>query len=426
MSLLIIAMRALALFAVFAVATTDPAGAVLCAPDDVPAATLLIPHFKVDLDACGTEGGLDTVVTVVNTRPASTVVHMTLWTDWGVPTINYSLYLTGFDQQVIELKPAFCDGNLPLTGPTLFSNHGELSDPAPALPNCELIEPGLMNPLLTGQLLDRLRNAHTGVFEQTFGGCAGTDHGDNVARGYLTFDVVNDCTVLFPTDAGYFDEVAAFDNVLMGQVLFLGPDVYQSHAAVHIEADPAGSKLLAGDHTFYGRYVAADARDRREPLPSTFAANHSVLTPGAELLIWRETIAGSAAACGGALPAGLPIAQSDVLVFDEEENPLSAWVGVDLATNSIGLGDFVPPGLADLGWLVLDERHSGVEGLYGDDRAQAWVTYLSGPDPITSRSGRETFVLDNICSDAEFLPPHRLFADGFETGDATLWSNVSP
>ncbi|MEM7582501.1 MAG: hypothetical protein AAF560_03905 [Acidobacteriota bacterium] len=417
--------RALILSAAALLLPTSQILAVLCAQDTVPAATLLIPHFRVDLDACDQETGADTVITIVNTRAESTVAHMTWWTDWGVPTINFSLYLTGYDQQTIDLKPAFCDGFLPLTGPNVFSNHGSLSGPPPSLPNCELIEEGLSNPLLTGALLDRVRNGHTGSFDVSFGGCAGTDHGDNIARGYVTFDVINDCSLLFPSDAGYFLDVAAFDNVLMGEVLYLGPEGFQNEPAVHIEADPTGSEIQPDDRTFYGRYVAGSGQDLREPLPSILAANHSTLAAGSELLVWRETIATAAATCG-TLPAGLPIAQSDLLVFDEEENPLSVFADAELATNALALDGIVPPGVVELGWLVLDERHAGVESLYGDDRAQAWVTYLSGPDPVAMASGRETFVLDNTCTGNGFGLPHRIFADGFESGDTAMWTNISP
>ena len=397
-----------------------PARAVLCAADQVPAATLLVPHFRVDLDACGDDNGLDTVITVVNTQAASVVVHMTLWTDWGVPTINHSMYLTGFDQQSIDLAAAFCDGELPLTGPTIFSNHGELSDTPPALPSCELIEPSLANPLLVAAFLDRLRNGHTGVFDSSFGGCAGTDHGDNIARGYVTLDVVADCNVLFPSDVDYFNGVALSDNVLMGHYLYRGGSVFQSLPAVHIEADASGSVISDGDHSFYGRYVGGDGRDRREPLPSVFSANVSNLIGSSELLVWRETVAGAPATCGGS-PPGIPIAQPDLLAFDEEENPLVIFADIDLATNSVPIGGLLPPGLIDLGWLVLDERHDGVVGIYGDDRAQAWVTYLNADDPVASMVGRQTFVLDNGCGGQDFQLPHRIFADGFESGDSTAW-----
>ncbi len=152
--------------------------------------------------------------------------------------------------------------------------------------------------------------------------------------------------------------------------------------------------------------------------------NHSVLTGGAEVLVWREVVNAAPAVCG-TLPSSLPLAQSDFLAFDEEENPFVLFADVDLASNSVPLSVVVPPGALDLGWLVLDERHDGVADIYGDDRAQAWVSYLSGPDPAMSMSGREAFVLDNSCSFEGFVLPHRLFADGFESGDTSAWSSAS-
>ena len=39
--------------------------------------------------------------------------------------------------------------------------------------------------------------------------CAGQDLGDRIARGYVTVDTVNNCTLRFPGDAGYFGELLA-------------------------------------------------------------------------------------------------------------------------------------------------------------------------------------------------------------------------
>ena len=41
---------------------------------------------------------------------------MVRWTDWGVPTLAFDIYLTGYDVQTLNLRDLFA-GNLPMTVP---------------------------------------------------------------------------------------------------------------------------------------------------------------------------------------------------------------------------------------------------------------------------------------------------------------------
>src|SRR5262249_42219232 len=88
-----------------------PAGAVLCAIDQVPAATLLAPFFEVDLNNVS---GVTTVVAITNTASTAHVAHVTLWTDWGIGVLDFDVYLTGHDVQVINLRDLF-NGLIPRT-----------------------------------------------------------------------------------------------------------------------------------------------------------------------------------------------------------------------------------------------------------------------------------------------------------------------
>jgi len=108
------------------------------------------------------------------------------------------------------------------------------------------------------------------------------------AIGYATIDVAATCSVALPIDPGYFSAEILFDNVLIGDY----QDVNQSTTAgnyaggnplVHIraipEGGPAGSLVATNlPFTFYDRYqggaLTSTARtvDRRQPLPSAFAA----------------------------------------------------------------------------------------------------------------------------------------------------------
>src|SRR5436309_3362904 len=67
-----------------------------------PAATLLLPYFEVDTQAqIGT--GTTTLFTVTNASRYPQIAHVTVWTDWSFPVLNFNLFLTGYDVQGINL-----------------------------------------------------------------------------------------------------------------------------------------------------------------------------------------------------------------------------------------------------------------------------------------------------------------------------------
>ena len=71
-----------------------PAGAVIGTIDNVPAATLLLPYFEVDL---GNVNGVNTLLSINNASAAAVLVHVVVYADLSVPTANFNLYLTGYD-----------------------------------------------------------------------------------------------------------------------------------------------------------------------------------------------------------------------------------------------------------------------------------------------------------------------------------------
>src|SRR5688572_25927092 len=76
-----------------------------------PAATLLLPYFEVDIDsAAGT--GETTLFTITNVSQLPQVAHVTLWTDWSYPVIDFNIYLTGYDVQSINLFDVIARGRL--------------------------------------------------------------------------------------------------------------------------------------------------------------------------------------------------------------------------------------------------------------------------------------------------------------------------
>src|SRR5215210_5967921 len=66
----------------------------------LPAATLLLPYFEVDLLS---RSGETTLFTVVNTSHVEQIAHVTLWSDFAFPVLSFNLYLTGYDVQSIDL-----------------------------------------------------------------------------------------------------------------------------------------------------------------------------------------------------------------------------------------------------------------------------------------------------------------------------------
>jgi hypothetical protein len=312
--------------------------------DDVPAATLLLPYFEVDLDE---PQGLTTLFSVTNARQEATLVHLTLWTDLGLPTLDFNVYLTGYDIQTFNLRDLFTTGFTPQTASAgqdpsdTISNQGDFSLDA----NFASCAGQLPLPPLPATLLDHIRAAHTGQASAIVAGkCSAKNHGDNIARGYITFDQVKTCTLSFPTDDDYFTpEVLGFDNTLLGDYFFV--DASQNYAQgenmVHLEAD---ATLGSANYTFYRAF--SGGADKREGLANAFLArfaNGGGFDGGTDLIVWRDSKREiQPFDCGASLPAPFPLDHSQAVVFDEQENvevPLADCLALFPAEVC---GDFLP------------------------------------------------------------------------------------
>ena len=208
-----------------------------CVVGERPAATLLFPYFEVELT---NPAGRTTLIAINNRNTVFPVLaRVTLWTDWGVPTYGFTLFLASNDVQTINVRDLFTTGNSPTTGPGAA------------------IFPGCNNSLGTNIAPALLRTAHTG--QNTLGSCFGSGIlGPNVATGYITVDASARCPVPngggsdSPGDAGYFTgagAIAVTDNVLWGDWFLVTPDqaFATGNPAVHIQADP--DFFGAGDYT---------------------------------------------------------------------------------------------------------------------------------------------------------------------------------
>jgi hypothetical protein len=302
----------IALVASIAFLTAAPARAEVGAVDVVPAATLLLPYFEVEVpgEANATP---DTVLTIMNTSPAPTLAHLVLWTDYGVPTVSEDIFLTGFDVETISLRV-------------------QLNGAGAAV-----------------------INAHRGRASALFDGlCSGFDHGDALARGYVTIDNVQQESKAFPTEDGYFASngtgVASNTNQLWGQYVSGSPrgGILAGAPLVHIEAADEDNVIPV---TFYARETNFDTADQRERLSSSWGLRYwHGLT---DLICWRDDARRDPFPCPNQSTAPTPL-PLELVVFDHAENPLLPEGGLapcHLAAGRVRVGGALLPVIAKTGWI---------------------------------------------------------------------------
>jgi hypothetical protein len=370
-----------------------------------PAATLLLPYFEVDLQ----NGEQTTLFTITNVSRYSQIAHVTLWTDWGFPVLTFNIFLAGYDVQSINLKDILVSGVVASavgTGPTTVKSPlGALtsrpSGPGYANPNFKAaIECDALPGVLPQTLVAAVRSALSlGVYNPGgLGACpnqVGAQHFKAIsyaAIGYATIDVVGSCTSRLPSDPLYYTTDLLFDNVLIGDYQQIGPHPSFTSAAfdaggnpmVHIRAVPeggaAGSTVATElPYTFYDRYTPATNRilDRRQPLPSTFAARFiqgGTAAFATNYTVWREGF--GKGACGASLATNGYLPVAEIVRFDEHDNPnvlepcfLSACPGVSPpvlpATSSSSTASESYPYLNtdDVGgWMYLNLNNGGSTG----------------------------------------------------------------
>ena len=73
-----------------------------CDISGAPAATLLLPYFEVDFNSPQTSAQT-TLFTVINVTQIPQIAHVTVWTDWSFPVLDFNIFLTGYDVQAINL-----------------------------------------------------------------------------------------------------------------------------------------------------------------------------------------------------------------------------------------------------------------------------------------------------------------------------------
>ena len=232
-------------------------------------------------------------------------------------------------------------------------------------------------------------------------------HPLGAAIGYVTVDVVGSCTTLQPTQPEYYTQAIRFDNVLIGdyQQVNRGQSFAYGNPLVHIRAVPEDGPATNLRKTFYGRFQAAatPALDRRQPLPSTFAARWIAGGMGSfetNMKIWRD----------GRTPANAPCEKYkcnaklqvvEFVTFDEDENgvgeapeegPVCTPIQLEFVTNAAfsarvgrrGVFPYLDNGAIG-GWIYMNLANESVarqawvissmsaEGRYGVDMDATWL-----------------------------------------------------
>ena len=378
-----------------------------------PAATLLRPVVDVDFNATQSTAQ-NTIFTIVNTGPRPQIAHITVWTDWSYPVLDFNVFLTGYDVQGINLHDLIGRGTLPGGGSDVTPGSRSLPNNTTGNPNFAAGAVGACTALPTQIPTNILADIQTALVSGTTSLCTGrvgsNNHG-NIARGYITIDVANTCSQSLPTSPTYYETEILFDNVLTGDYQRINPTTTTGNYAggeslVHIraipEGGPAGFQPTNLPYTFYDRYTTgARGVDRRQPLPALWAARYIAGGTGnfnTNLAIWREGITAGTAACT-AVSSNAALGITEIVRFDERENPTTFGLVIPISpapptviqlpeasrplvggAGVTGGSSIFPPQSTsgDVGgwmYLNLDNSAAAVSAYSDPDRAsQNWVT----------------------------------------------------
>jgi hypothetical protein len=357
-----------------------------CDLSTTPAATLLLPYFEVAVHDVVNDA-TNTIFSIINTVRTPQIARVTIWTDQGYPVVWFNVFLTGYDVQSISLYDVLARGVIPQTSSAIAPGPKASTNSANArlqnLGGCA--ESG--GELSASSLGDLQAVLTTG--ERANSVClVGSAH--DHATGYVTIDLVSSCSTVSPLDPSYYSQVLLFDNVLTGDWERIAPERTTGNFAggsplVHIKAVPEGGTASTYTtelpYTFYDRFTPLTARhvDRRQPLPSSFAARFIQGGTGqffTDFLVWRE---GAGSVANGCASANAAMPMTSVIRFDENENPTvnnsTTAVSPSAALMSTTSSSFPPlSGVTLTGWMMLNlDNHSLINVAGAARPSQNWV-----------------------------------------------------
>ncbi|HZU28425.1 MAG TPA: hypothetical protein VFA04_23060 [Bryobacteraceae bacterium] len=314
---------------------------------------------------------------------------------------------------------------------------------SPFAPVLYYSSPVLPPPTLAAVQIAHMQNSLTGNGSASVGGkCAGLKHADMIARGFVTVDVVNNCTSRTPSDPGYIGPGGTGDitdqTQLSGEVYYYNPalNTVRGSNAVHIHVGPNGPGAFPpGSYTFYGRFDAFSGADDREPLATTFTARYlsglfSTIAPvlserdqrsapagpvpgRTRFIVWRDPKVAQGYFTCGSLPSWYPLGQEGITSFDEQEHPTyvstqfpgSAPFGA--ATQVVMLGSSALPAPSITGHLFMDLNTpvAGQSAALKDPAAdQAWVEVWEQDSTTTQNVQHPAQQLDSANQAAHSYP----------------------
>jgi hypothetical protein len=416
---------------------TDARAQDMPAIKNAPAATLLLPYFEVDLDDAQ---GMTTLFSVNNASATATLTHIVLWSDLGVPVFAFNAYLTGYDVQTYNLRDILT-GTIPRTAsagqdPTnQISPKGTFSQDI----NFASCSGQLPLPAVPALYTTYLRSALTGGPSGFHAGqCVARNLSTpGIARGYVTVDTVNNCTLRMPGDPGYFGAGGTGDatnqNVLWGDYTYINAsqDLAYGDALVSVSASATNPETsVPGEYTFYGRFTNWTAADNRTPLATNFvtryvgakdfktvekARRRPFLPAATELVVWRDPKATAAGFTCGSAPAWFPLNQEQIRAFDEQEHietPTFLAPPFPGATQKVTVANASFPLTAGSGFLYLNLNNTVASSPNPPEdptAAQAWVSVLQrvqqGPNGGRYDVGYRAIRLDSAQQASHTLIP---------------------
>jgi hypothetical protein len=295
------------LIALVLLAVAGTGFAVTCAYDNVPAATLLVPHFRVARQGIQTGDipatqGTDTLCAITNVSSAGIIVHATLWNKYSKAVLDFNIPLTGYDVAYFSMKGVL-NGNLNVNpaiqkvggtevcsvaagGPGFgATQYRRFNNPSPADASVTVSQYGV--PAFSGPFRQRVWDSldETGditsltspngvnILDVDNRACGTTIDGAYAGDfgGYVTFDVVNYCTNYFPDQPEFYvnDAIATSGwsvagyspNTIIGDIFYVDPTNPAGNISgdqmVPIEFDTRLQWTPTFTSTFFGRYQSA-------------------------------------------------------------------------------------------------------------------------------------------------------------------------